>query len=149
MSDQERVERDHPRWRVWQAEESGIWWASVKVNLTPNEQRAGCVPYLSAATLAELDDALREEDARAGSAGSRQSAPTVPVRLRAWGADESGVDQAVAQARKVWSHRTWDITRVERLTGVPNPLPKYDPKMIAADAGYGWSYVAYPDRGEA
>ena len=75
--------------------------------------------------------------------------PTVPVRLRAWGATEDDVERAIAAARKPWSHRTWTITRVERLTGVPNPLPKYDPKMIAADAGYGWSYVAYPDRGDA
>lgn len=66
-SDQERVEGEHPRWAVWQAD-TGQWWATVRANLTVGQERAGCVPHLAADTLDELDELLGVEDARAESA---------------------------------------------------------------------------------
>jgi hypothetical protein len=67
VSDQAtHAEAAHPRWRVWRGEESGQWWASVRSNLTPTQQRAGCVPHLSAPTLMELEELLIIEDRRAG-----------------------------------------------------------------------------------
>lgn len=70
----------------------------------------------------------------------------VRVSLLAWGASEEDVDRAIAAARQPWSHRTWEITHVERLTGVPCPLPDFDPRMITKESGYDWAYIAYPDR---
>ena len=72
----------------------------------------------------------------------RQPGP-VPVLLRAWGTTEEDVDRAIREAGQGWGARNWDFIEIERLVGVPNPLPRYDPHAIYADTGYGWSYVAY------
>lgn len=69
--DQERVEAAHPRWRVWQSD-TEQWWASVRANLTPSQERAGCVPHLTADTLDALTDQLDDEDAKAAGAGGRR-----------------------------------------------------------------------------
>lgn len=67
----------------------------------------------------------------------------VRIRLRAWGATAEDVDRAIREAGKGWGARNWDFVEIERLTGVPCPLPRYDPKSIYADAGFDWAYVAY------
>jgi hypothetical protein len=68
VGSQERVEQAHPRWQVWQSD-TGQWWASVRANLTPGQQRAGCVPHLTADTLDVLTEQLEAEDAKAAAAG--------------------------------------------------------------------------------
>lgn len=67
----------------------------------------------------------------------------VRIHLRAWGATEDDVDRAVREAGQGWGARNWEFVEVERLIGVPCPLPRYDPKSIYADAGFDWAYVAY------
>lgn len=68
---------------------------------------------------------------------------TLPVRLVAWGASESDVERAINEAGSGWSRKSWEITSIERLTGVPCPLPQYDPKSLASGAGYDWAYAAF------
>jgi hypothetical protein len=138
----EQVERAHSRWHIWQAEESRQWWASVRVNLTPNQERAGCVPHLTAATLPALKVLLQEEDQRAQSASSH--APTVPVRAQLWGVTEADIDYALRKAKAGEFRRTWEFATIERLSGIPCPLDMHDPKAIAAEQGYHWAYVVYP-----
>lgn len=72
----------------------------------------------------------------------RQPSP-IPVLLRVWGLTEADQDRAVREAGQGWGARNWEFVEIERLTGVPCPLPRYDPKALYADAGFGWAYVAY------
>ena len=60
----QRLEASFPRWQVWQAD-TGEWWASVRRNLTPSQQRAGCVPYLRAESPDELERLMAQEDEHA------------------------------------------------------------------------------------
>lgn len=57
------LERRFARWQVWQAD-TGEWWASVRRNLTPNQERAGCRPHLCAPSPCELERLIAQEDAR-------------------------------------------------------------------------------------
>lgn len=59
-----RLEASFPRWQVWQAD-TGEWWASVRRNLTPRQQRAGWSPHLRAESPDELERLMAQEDERA------------------------------------------------------------------------------------
>lgn len=69
ISEQERVEAAYPRWMVWQSDDTGRWWASVRVNLTVEQERAGAVPHLAAGALGELEEEMAAEDARIAQVG--------------------------------------------------------------------------------
>lgn len=55
------LERRYPRWQVWQAD-SGAWWAAVRRNLTPAEERAGRRPFLTAGSGGDLEALLRQDE---------------------------------------------------------------------------------------
>lgn len=62
-----RLEDAHPRWVVWRSD-TGFWWASVRDNLTADQERVGCEPHLRADDEDELAELLTEEDTRAEEA---------------------------------------------------------------------------------
>ncbi len=66
------------------------------------------------------------------------------VRLRAWGASEADVVRAVRAAGQSPSRNGWEFVDVERLESPTCPLDvrANGGGVIAADAGYGWAYVA-------
>lgn len=73
----------------------------------------------------------------------------VAVHLLAWGESREQVERAVHAAGQSSARNAWDFVAVERLTGAPCPLNVRETGggVIAADAGYGWAYVAKLDRG--
>jgi hypothetical protein len=129
------LERDHPRWQVWQAEESGEWWASVRRNLTPTQERAGCVPHLAAESAAELEQLLTQDDAR--------TAPALPVRVVAWGRTRREVEFALTCAGGRPGRAAWQFVSIERSTAQQCPISPGDPSAIAADHGEFWAYAVY------
>ena len=66
------------------------------------------------------------------------------VRLRVWGESEADVERAVRAAGHAPSRNSWEFVAVERLQGAICPLDVRETGggVIAADAGYGWAYVA-------
>jgi hypothetical protein len=56
----ESVEQDHPHWQLWQSD-SGLYWAALRKNLTPQQERHGCIPHLSAQSLEELAELLGDQ----------------------------------------------------------------------------------------
>ena len=66
------------------------------------------------------------------------------VRLRVWGESEADLDRAVHAATQARSRNTWEFVAIERLQSATCPLDVRETGggVIAADAGYGWAYVA-------
>ncbi len=62
----EELAEQHPRWTVWRSD-TRQWWASVRVNLSPHQERAGCAPFLCAGSSVELAELLAKEDERAAN----------------------------------------------------------------------------------
>lgn len=137
LDPQATLERAYPRWRVWEAEETGEWWAAVKVNLTRVEVAAGCESYRAAATPGELAQLLDAEDRKVG-------VERAPVRVAAWGLTPAHVGVAVDEMGLRPTRPSWSIAVFESKTGLPCPLNLDDKALIAAQAGDGWAYAVYP-----
>jgi hypothetical protein len=134
---QAALERAYPRWHVWQAAETGEWWAAVRANLTKREQAAGCESYRSAETPGDLALLLNDEDATAGVSRSL-------VRLVAWGRDEIHLGQAYAEFALHPVRSLWRVADTVSSSTGPCPVSVDDPAVIVAHAGDGWLYAVYP-----
>lgn len=70
-------------------------------------------------------------------------ADRLPVRVRAWGATDAEVDEALRRAGRGWGRGGWEFADVKRLTGAPCPLDVHDRTALAAEQGYDWAYVVH------
>ena len=131
------LERAYPRWRIWWVDESGEWWAAVKVNLTKREQAAGCEPFRSAATPGALALLLDDEDATAGVSRSL-------VRLVTWGVDEAHLRRAYGEFALHPVRALWRVADTVSTSKGLCPVSVDDPAVIVAHAGDGWLYAVYP-----
>ena len=131
------LERAYPRWRVWQAEETGEWWAAVKTNLTRREQAAGCESFRCAGTPGDLALLLDDEDAAAGVSRSL-------VRLVTWGLDEAHLRRAYGEFALHPVRPLWRVADTVSTSTGPCPVSVDDPAVIVAHAGDGWCYAVYP-----
>jgi len=139
MPTADELEQRFPRWQVWEAD-SGAWWASVRRNLTPREERAGCEPFLTADTSAGLELLLREDAAKLGA----PQPPRIPVRLVVWGVTEADVEHAIRKASQAEQRNTWEIVgEPDRRRGTTCAITGDEGPTIAQKAGYHWAYAIY------
>lgn len=134
------LEARFPRWQVWEAD-SGAWWASVRRNLSPSQQRAGCEPFLSAETSTELERLLREDEAKL----SAPQPPRLPVRLVVWGVTDADIEHAIRKASQAERRNSWEfIGEPERHRSTTCTIADDDGPTVGQKAGYHWAYAVYP-----
>lgn len=134
------LEARFARWQVWLAD-SGMWWASVRRNLTPSQDRAGCATFLSAETTVELEQLLRDDAAKLGA----PQPPRLPVRLVVWGVTDADVEHAIRKASQAERRHTWEfIGEPDRHRSTTCAITDDDGPTIAQKAGYHWAYAVYP-----
>jgi hypothetical protein len=69
--------------------------------------------------------------------------PTIDVRVLAHGFTRADVENALDKATRGPAREHWRPAVVERFEQPACPFDLEDPKALAADAGYHWSYAVY------